>query len=107
LRVVENGQYQGQPAFAINAEYTPDNFGDNIKDFAVEIVITATPVIDVTDEAEWLKSINRPTLTRIVTLHNNDFKACRGTMVHGLGYHFNSQETTQGAYTLSYTKRML
>ena len=105
--VVENGQYLGQPAFAIHAEYTPDTFGENIEDFAVEIVITATPVTNVSIEADWLVSVEQPTFTRVITLHNEDFIACGGKMVHGLGYHFNSQENSSGAYNITFTKRML
>ena len=105
--VVENGQYLGQPAFAINAEYTPDNFGENIEDFAVEIVITATSITNVSSESDWLVSMEQPTFTRVITLHNEDFIACNGKMVHGLGYHFNSQENSNGAYNITYTKRML
>ena len=107
VNVVENGQYLGQPAFAINAEYTPDNFGENIEDFAVEIVITATPVTNVSSEADWLISIAQPTFTRVIILHNDDFIACKSKMVHGLGYHFDSQENSSGAYNITYTKRML
>lgn len=107
VNVVENGQHLGQPAFAIHAEYTPETWGENIKDFAVEITITATPVTDVSNEAAWLESVGQPTFTKIVTLTNEDFIACQGNMVHGLGYHFDSQETSNGAYTLSHTKRML
>ena len=92
VSVTENGQYQGNPSFAINAEYTPETFGENIEEFAVEITVTAT-------------SNSQPTVTKIITLRNNDFKACRGEMVHGLGYHFNSEMT--GAYQISHTKRML
>ena len=107
VNVVENGQYLGQPAFAINAEYTPDTFGENIEDFAVEIVITATPVTNVSSEADWLISIAQPTFTRVIILHNDDFIACKSKMVHGLGYHFDSQENSSGAYNITYTKRML
>jgi hypothetical protein len=107
VNVVENGQYLGQPAFAINAEYTPDNFGENIEDFAVEIVITATPVTNVSSEADWLISMAQPTFTRVIILHNDDFIACKSKMVHGLGYHFDSQENSSGAYNITYTKRML
>jgi hypothetical protein len=107
VNVVENGQYLGQPAFAINAEYTPDNFGENIKDFAVEIVITATPVTNVSSEADWLISMAQPTFTKVIILHNDDFIACKSKMVHGLGYHFDSQENSSGAYNITYTKRML
>jgi hypothetical protein len=107
VNVVENGQYLGQPAFAINAEYTPDNFGENIEDFAVEIVITATPVTNVSSEANWLISMAQPTFTRVIILHNDDFIACKSKMVHGLGYHFDSQENSSGAYNITYTKRML
>jgi len=107
VSVTENGQYFGQPAFAINADYAVDNFGENTKPFAVEITVTATPVTNVSSEGEWLVSVTQPTLTKIVTLTNNDFRACQGGMTHGLGYHFDSQENVEGAYTLSYTKRML
>lgn len=107
VNVVENGQYLGQPAFAINAEYTPDNFGENIEDFAVEIVITATPVTNVSSEADWLISMAQPTFTKVIILHNDDFIACKSKMVHGLGYHFDSQENSSGAYNITYTKRML
>jgi len=107
VKVLENGGYLGQPAFAIHADYTPDTWGENIEDFAVEIIVTATPVTDVSNEAAWLESMNQPTFTKIVTLHNSDFIACNGSMVHGLGYHFDSQETGNGTYILSYTKRML
>jgi len=105
--VVSNGQYINQPAFAINAEYIPDNFGENIEEFAVEIVITATPITNVSSEDDWLVSMEQPTFTRVITLHNEDFIACNGKMVHSLGYHFNSQETSNGDYSITYTKRMI
>ena len=73
----------------------------------MEIVITATPVTNVSIEADWLVSVEQPTFTRVITLHNEDFIACGGKMVHGLGYHFNSQENSSGAYNITFTKRML
>jgi hypothetical protein len=73
----------------------------------VEIVITATPVTNVSSEADWLISIAQPTFTRVIILHNDDFIACKSKMVHGLGYHFDSQENSSGAYNITYTKRML
>jgi len=107
VSVDDNGFHQDQPAFSINAEYTPENFGENIEDFGVEIIVTATPVTDLSTESDWLDSIDRPTLTKIVTLHNDDFIACRGEMVHGLGYHFDKVDNAQGYYNITYTKRML
>ena len=92
-------------SFVINAEYEGD-FGVNYEDFVLEIIVTATPIVNVSSEEEWIESVSKPTLTQIITLTQDNFTACQGKMVHGIGYKFNdvTKLNQQSGYILSFTK---
>jgi len=73
---------------AINAEYTPKTFGENIEEFYLDIIITADPALDVSSEQTWLETVNLDPVTETVTIHSSEFIACRGRVVYGRGHHF-------------------
>ena len=72
----------------INAEFTPKTFGENIEEFNLDIIITADPALDVSNEQAWSETINLEPLTETVTIHSSEFIACRGKVVYGRGHHF-------------------
>jgi len=79
-------------SFVVNADYEGD-FGVNYEDFVVEIIVTAT-------------ALNKPTLTQIITLTQDNFIACQSKMVHGLGYKFDAvtYADQQLDYLITHTK---
>lgn len=89
---------------AINAAFTPKTFGENIEAFTLDIIITATPAIDVSSEQTWLETVNLTPLTETVSIPSSEFIACRGEVVYGRGYRFTPiiQGNQQHLYTISH-----
>ncbi len=95
VKVINNTPNTQHLTFAIHADYMGD-FGVNYQDFVLEVIVTAT-------------CIGKPTITQMVILTQDNFIACNGVMVHGLGYRFDAitLPSNQSGYVLSHTKKML
>ena len=91
-------------SLVINAEFTPKTFGENIEEFNLDIIITATPMVDVSSEQDWLESVNLDQVTETKTINSSQFTPCRDKMVYGLGHRFapNIPRNQQHLYVITH-----
>ena len=91
---------------AINAEFTPKTFGENIEAFTLDVIITATPALDVSSEGAWLETLNLEPLTETVTISSDEFIACRGQVVYGRGHQFAPTIPRNQQYLYTFTNEI-
>jgi len=91
----------------IDAQHSA-SFGENIEPFVLDIIITALPVTDVTNEELWLYTTNLYEVTETVSISSSEFVACNGKMVYSKGHAFTSIIHTeyQRFYTFTHEIRI-